>query len=210
MVFLLDEPGTLVEVEGAPCASQASSSCASEPDWPAQVPTLELPDDYWEDSAMELQEPEPAFEEQPADERVDADRGASGGVGAAAAEGVQPRLSEQGTRPQLSGSSTGPLRPTRSTTRDQEDTLLRLLAEAYGQMMLARSGRQGGALTEEELEGWLRQLRELALSGDGDTVLALFSALRAQHSWARLRDVYSALVRLRESHSLGDSKRSLS
>jgi urease accessory protein UreF len=90
-----------------------------------------------------------------------------------------------------------------------QDGLLRLLAEAYGQMMLARSGRRGEVLSEEELGGWLRQLRELALSGDGDTVLALFSALRAQHSWARLRDVYSALVQLRGSHSLGETKRKL-
>ncbi len=90
-----------------------------------------------------------------------------------------------------------PARPPRPADVDQ-DELLRLLAEAYGQMMLARGGEQGDAQSEANPEGWLRQLRELALSGDGDTVLALFGALRAQHSWARLRDVYSALVRLRE------------
>jgi hypothetical protein len=80
--------------------------------------------------------------------------------------------------------------------------MLRLLAEAYGQMMLRSAGRHGGVQSEEELEGWLQQLRELALGGDGDTVLALFSALKAQHSWVRLGDVYSALVYLRDGHSL--------
>ena len=62
-----------------------------------------------------------------------------------------------------------------------------------------RDGQEGG-MQEEELDGWLRQLRELALSGDSDTVLALYSVLKARQAWARLSDVSSALVHLRERH----------
>jgi hypothetical protein len=104
-------------------------------------------------------------------------------------------------QPHSSSSSSGLTRPPRPPGVDH-NSLLRLLAEAYGQMVLSKSGRQGGTMQEEELEGWLRQLRALAVSGDGDTVHALYQAIKAQHSWVRMRDVYSALVSLRESHSL--------
>jgi hypothetical protein len=104
-------------------------------------------------------------------------------------------------QPHPSSSSGGLTRPPRPAGANH-DSLLRLLAEAYGQMMLSKSGRQGGTMQEEELEGWLRQLRALAVSGDGDTVLALYQTMKAQHSWVRMRDVYSALVSLRESHVL--------
>ncbi len=86
--------------------------------------------------------------------------------------------SRQTAPPQPDGRSIDASRP----TGVGEDAQLRLMAEAYEQLMISRSGRRAGVLTEEELGVWLRQLRELAFSGDGDTVLALFSALRAQHS----------------------------
>ena len=217
MIFLLDEPGACVELEYAAGSCDGSSS-SFEPDWPAAMPTLELPFDGWSDSDTELQGPAPADEglpgaggildRPPGGLQLEVPAGAGGGREAAAGSCGQAGLpapqvaAPSGRQPQLSHSSGRLPRPPGMN----QDALLRLLAEAYGQMMLQRSGRHGGVQSEEELEGWLRQLRELALSGDGDTVLALFSALRAQHSWARLRDVYSALVRLRESHHLADGK----
>ncbi len=75
------------------------------------------------------------------------------------------------------------------------EALLMLLAEAYGQLM-GRQGQQGSP--QEELERWLQQLRELVQSGDSATVLVLYNALKAQHGWVRMRDVFSALVHLRE------------
>jgi hypothetical protein len=189
VVFLLDEPGALVHLDSPMCASEASSSCASEPDWLA-MPTLELPLG-WDDSAAELQEP--WVQDQHAKSNVHNIDSSSANGRARTSEEWQPAPPETH---QASCSAPMQSRP----PRVDQDALLRLLAEAYGQMMLARSGRHAAAPSEEEHAGWLRQLRELALSGDGDTVLALFRALRAQHSWARLSDVYSALVRLRESH----------
>jgi hypothetical protein len=83
-----------------------------------------------------------------------------------------------------------------------QDALLRLLAEAYGQFMLcggaAGLGGPAGSASDEQLEEWLRQLLELSRRERGSTVLALYKALRAQHAWLRLGDVYSALVALRE------------
>jgi hypothetical protein len=84
-----------------------------------------------------------------------------------------------------------------------EDALLQLMTEAYGEMVMD-SGRLDSVQRTEERRDWLRQLRKLANSDDGDTVLALFRALRAKHSWVKLIDVYSELVRLRDhsnSHS---------
>ncbi len=81
-----------------------------------------------------------------------------------------------------------------------EDALLQLMTEAYGEMVM-HSGRLDSVQPNVERRDWLRQLRKLA---NGDTVLALFRALRAKHSWVKLIDVYSELVRLRDnsnSHS---------
>jgi hypothetical protein len=98
------------------------------------------------------------------------------------------------------------LRPLRPAGMGQE-ALLRLLAQAYGEMLMGQGGRlqQGQQLggSKQELEVWLRQLRELALNGDSDTVLALYSAMKERHAWVRLRDVYSALVHLRDGAALG-------
>jgi hypothetical protein len=192
--------------------SSKSSDCSdSGGPWPpGQMTMLELPLDWEDDSAAELE-----WLENKAGEQLGASihsdsvvveeqhREAAAAVAATTSSAtLLPRLSSQ--------SSANPNGPPRPPGMDQ-DALLRLLAEAYGQMMLGRSGKRSGQEggvqeasctpeEEEELDGWLRQLRELAQSGDSDTVLALYSALKARHAWARLGDVYSALVHLRERH----------
>jgi hypothetical protein len=52
----------------------------------------------------------------------------------------------------------------------------------------------GGQLGEEQLSQWLAQLQQLSMSGDGDTVLALYGHLQRSQPGIRLGDVYSALV----------------
>ncbi len=63
-------------------------------------------------------------------------------------------------------------------------------AAAGSQQPEPRAGGPRRPLDQEDQEGhagWLRRLRELALSGGGgDTVLVLFRALRAQRSWGGL------------------------
>ena len=76
--------------------------------------------------------------------------------------------------------------------------MLRLLAEAYGQMVLSPSDNAAVELTDAQLEVWLMQLLGLMQHGQRDTVLALHDALKRQHAWMKLGDVYSALVYLRD------------
>jgi hypothetical protein len=215
VLLLLEEPvdGAIADYFGGSKTSIASGSL---PD----MCMLELPMDEGNDSC-DLPAPlaaQPASLERLAEAHVDgahwkgvgraASAGAAGGSSSSCCSRQDTALlspaQEAGLaaiHPHCSSSSGGLDRPPRPPGVDR-NSLLRLLAEAYGQMMLSKSGRQGGTMQEEELEGWLRQLRALAVSGDGDTVLALYKALEAQHSWVRMRDVYSALVSLRESHSL--------
>ncbi len=85
------------------------------------------------------------------------------------------------------------LRPTRLT----QDHMLRLLAEAYGKMVLSPADHANVELTDAQLEVWLKQLVRLTRR-KSDTVLALYGALKKQHPWMKLGDVYSALVYLRD------------
>jgi hypothetical protein len=85
------------------------------------------------------------------------------------------------------------LRPTRLT----QDHMLRLLAEAYGKMVLSPADHANVELTDAQLEVWLKQLLRLTRR-KSDTVLALYGALKKQHPWMKLGDVYSALVYLRD------------
>ncbi len=85
------------------------------------------------------------------------------------------------------------LHPTRLT----QDHMLRLLAEAYGKMVLSPADHANVELTDAQLEVWLKQLLGLTRR-KSDTVLALYGALKKQHPWMKLGDVYSALVYLRD------------
>ncbi len=133
------------------------------------------------------------------------DANASSSPGASGVSKGQRQLSWQ-----RSGSSSGPsstppetqhsgpllarqLRPPRLT----QDQMLRLMAEAYGQMVLSPADHAAVELTDAQLEVWLRQLLRLTRS-KRDTVLALHGALKRQHPWMKLGDVYSALVYLRD------------
>jgi hypothetical protein len=84
------------------------------------------------------------------------------------------------------------------------DSLLRLLAEAFGKMR-GWDGSEGDA-TEAQLEQWLQQLLQLVtqteseMGANSGTVLALHSTLKQQHQWLRLGQVYNALVYLRENY----------
>jgi hypothetical protein len=181
-------------------ASPLSVWDASDAYWLKVIPTLELPMDY---GAAEPQEPPADAGGHGAGRHTDdqSEKMLAKDASAAAADSAEHAdSSEHADAPascQLPKPHGGG--PHRRPPGMDQDRLLRLLAEAYGQMMFARGGPRGQH-SEEELDDWLRQLREVALRGDGDTVLALFSALRAQHPWVRLSDVYSALVQLRGMH----------
>ena len=111
--------------------------------------------------------------------------------------GQQPPASSAGAR--ASAVAGGAAQAKRRPAGIDDDALLRLLAEAYGYTLMSSSGRTGAqGLEAANQDEWLRRLQQLAMSATSDTVLALYSALRARHDWARLSDVYSALVRLRE------------
>ncbi len=111
--------------------------------------------------------------------------------------GQQPPASSAGAR--ASAVAGGAAQAKRRPAGIDDDALLRLLAEAYGYTLMSSSARRGAqALEAADHDEWLRRLRQLAMSATSDTVLALYNALRARHDWARLSDVYSALVRLRE------------
>ena len=60
--------------------------------------------------------------------------------------------------------------------------MLRLLAEQYGWVMLGLSGtlleRAGPSRRRSWRAGWLRQLRDLVIAGDSETVLVLCKALK--------------------------------
>jgi hypothetical protein len=170
--------------------------------WLKVVPTLELPGSGWDDDSGEVEEPPEPLADAGAQGRcrqADQLQGQQGSSLPAVPGTATDDCSEQADAVASSQQPKKRLGAPRRPPGVDQDGMLRLLAEAYGQMMLGHGARRGGD-SEEELDEWLRRLRELALSGDGDTVLALFNALRAQHSWARLGDVYSALVRLREMH----------
>jgi hypothetical protein len=77
------------------------------------------------------------------------------------------------------------------------ESMLMLLVEALGKMKGIDVGC--GQLSEEQLQGWLRQLLDLTASGENDTVKALYGSLKQEHSWVSLGSVFSALVYLRES-----------
>ncbi len=77
------------------------------------------------------------------------------------------------------------------------EALLRLLAEAYAQMMAG----SGAAMSDDDVERWLRQLLTLSAQPGSDTVVALHRSLRADHSWLRLSDVYSVLLYLRQKYA---------
>jgi hypothetical protein len=89
-------------------------------------------------------------------------------------------------------------RPHRPAAINNE-ALLRLLAGAYAQMM-AEDG-SGAAMSDDEVERWLRQLLALSAQPGSDTVVALHRSLREDHSWLRLSDVYSALLYLRQKYA---------
>jgi hypothetical protein len=84
------------------------------------------------------------------------------------------------------------------------DSLLRLLAEAFGKMK-GWDASQGDA-TEEQLEAWLQQLLQLVTQTESEsgansgTVATLHGILKQQHEWLRLGQVYNALVYLRENY----------
>jgi Fe2+ or Zn2+ uptake regulation protein len=55
-------------------------------------------------------------------------------------------------------------------------------------------------MSEADLQGWLKQLLDLAVAGDNSgTVTSLYAGLKEQHPRLRLADVYSALMYLREN-----------
>ncbi len=85
----------------------------------------------------------------------------------------------------------------RPTGIDNEQ-LLRMLGEAYGQMMQESDKETSQDMTDAEVEAWLQQLLQLYDSQQGSgTVSALHGSLKEQHSWLRLGDVYSALLYLK-------------
>jgi hypothetical protein len=81
------------------------------------------------------------------------------------------------------------------------ESMLMLLVEALGKMKGIDVGL--GQLSEEQLQGWLRQLLDLTATGENDTVKALYSSLKQEHSWVSLGSVFNALVYLRESWPAG-------
>jgi hypothetical protein len=84
------------------------------------------------------------------------------------------------------------------------DSLLRLLAEAFGKMRGWDASQ--GDISEQQLEQWLQQLLQLVNQSESEvqpgsgTVPALHGILKQQHEWLRLGQVYNALVYLREKH----------
>ncbi len=223
-VFLLEEPSQGAESWDS-CSqtlppwgdSGRLDSGTWSPAMSAALPTLELPFD-WGGSADELA-PLPRLpqqgQEQTVEDTVPMSLAGSEGepalvvvdcaeVAATPRSNTAAEPAQQGVVPWQSHGSGGSIQlrpPSRRPAGLDQDALLRLLAETYGRMMLSSSGRGEGPVQEEQLDGWLQQLRDLVLSGDSDTVLALYTALKAQHSWAQLGDVYSALVGLRDRYS---------
>jgi hypothetical protein len=121
---------------------------------------------------------------------------------------LMPAASDQGLSP---GQEQRPLR--RALTRADtarlarpaainNEALLRLLAEAYGRMMASNAGGSSpaAAMSDEEIEQWLKQLLALSVQAGSNTVVALHHSLRDDHSWLRLSDVYSALLYLRHKY----------
>jgi hypothetical protein len=87
------------------------------------------------------------------------------------------------------------------------EALLRLLAEAYGHMMADAVAADApsrdaasAAMSEDDVERWLKQLLALSVHPGSNTVAALHRSLRDDHSWLRLSDVYSALLYLRQKY----------
>jgi hypothetical protein len=103
-------------------------------------------------------------------------------------------------------SSYGSQRPARPAAINE--ALLRLLAEAYGRMVEAGGAAEASgataaaAMTDEEIESWLRRLLELSAQPGSNTVAALHSSMRSAHYWLRLSDVYSALLYLRQKYGV--------
>ena len=150
-------------------------------------------------SALHLRPPAPA-----GPRAAQGDAGPSSGAGASgASDSGERQLSWQRSGSSSSSGSSGAssaplltrqLRPPNLT----QGQMLRLLAEAYGQMVLSPADNAAVELTDAQLEVWLAQLLGLMQHGKRDTVLALHDALKRQHAWVKLGDVYSALVYLRD------------
>ena len=107
---------------------------------------------------------------------------------------VRNKLSRQLSR-KLTTSSAG--RRGQGPQDMSHEGMLMLLIEALGRMKGIDVGR--GQLSEEQLQGWLRQLLDLTASGENDTVKALYGSLKQEHSWVSLGSIFSALVYLRDS-----------
>jgi hypothetical protein len=88
----------------------------------------------------------------------------------------------------------------RQRQRVSSEEVLMLLVEAFGR--LKGCNVRQGQISEEQLQSWLGQLLQLTASGENDTVLALHGALKQEHSWLSLGDVFSALVYLRDNSGL--------
>lgn len=103
--------------------------------------------------------------------------------------------------------STTTIRPVLRPTGMNDDELLRMLGEAFGQMMLQSDGSGAGrVMTDAEVEAWLQQLLQLYDSQQGSgTVSALHGSLKQKHSWLRLGDVYSALLYLKDRSAVRGS-----
>ncbi len=113
---------------------------------------------------------------------------------------AEPAPAKPTPKPVLTRSETS--RPVRRPTGINNDALLRMLGEAFGEMMQGADDGSGGsrAMTDEEVELWLQQLLQLydtQQAGSGSTVSALHGSLKKKHSWLRLGDVYSALLYLK-------------